>query len=64
MVKKLLKKLSAALMFAALFGAVPATADVYSTNGMLIKRNAELKNLHNELPAGIYIIGGKKVWVK
>ena len=45
-------------------GAVPATADVYSTNGMLIKRNAELKNLHNELPAGIYIVGGKKVWVK
>ena len=45
-------------------GAVSATADVYSTNGMLIKRNAELKNWHNELPAGIYIIGGKKVWVK
>ena len=45
-------------------GAVPATADVYSTNGMLIKRNAELKNLKHELPAGIYIIGGKKVWVK
>ena len=44
--------------------AVPATADVYSTNGMLIKRNAELKNLKHELPAGIYIIGGKKVWVK
>ena len=45
-------------------GAVSATADVYSTNGMLIKRNAELKNLKHELPAGIYIIGGKKVWVK
>ena len=45
-------------------GAVPATADVYSTNGMLIKRNAELNNLKHELPAGIYIIGGKKVWVK
>ena len=45
-------------------GAVPVTADVYSTNGMLIKRNAELKNLKHELPAGIYIIGGKKVWVK
>ena len=45
-------------------GAVPATADVYSTNGMLIKRNAEVKNLKHELPAGIYIIGGKKVWVK
>ena len=45
-------------------GAVPATADVYSTNGMLIKRNAELKNLKHELPTGIYIIGGKKVWVK
>ena len=45
-------------------GAVSATADVYSTNGMLIKRNAELKNLKHELPAGIYIIGGKKVLVK
>ena len=45
-------------------GAVSATADVYSTNGMLIKRNAELKNLKHELPAGIYIIGGKKVWVR
>ena len=45
-------------------GAVSATADVYSTNGMLVKRNAELKNLKHELPAGIYIIGGKKVWVK
>ena len=45
-------------------GAVPGMVDVYSTNGMLIKRNAELKNLKHELPAGIYIIGGKKVWVK
>ena len=45
-------------------GAASAKADVYSTNGMLIKRNAELKNLKHELPAGIYIIGGKKVWVK
>lgn len=45
-------------------GAVPATADVYSTNGMLIKRNAELNNLKHELPAGIYVIGGKKVYVK
>ena len=45
-------------------GAVPATADVYSTNGMLIKRNADVKNLKHELPAGIYIIGGKKVLVK
>ena len=45
-------------------GAVPTTADVYNTNGMLVKRNEELKNLKHELPAGIYIIGGKKVWVK
>lgn len=45
-------------------GAVPATADVYSTNGMLIKRNADLKNLKHELPASIYIIGGKKVYVR
>ena len=45
-------------------GAVPATADVYSTNGMLVKRNADLKNLKHELPAGVYIIGGKKVYVR
>ena len=45
-------------------GAVPTTADVYSTNGMLIKHNADLKNLKHELPVGVYIIGGKKVWVK
>lgn len=45
-------------------GAVPANADVYSTNGMLVKRNADLKNLKHELPAGIYIIGGKKVYVR
>ena len=45
-------------------GAVPATADVYSTNGMLVKRNADLKNLKHELPASVYIIAGKKVWVK
>ena len=45
-------------------GAVPATADVYSTSSMLIKRNADLKNLKHELPAGVYIIGGKKVYVR
>ena len=45
-------------------GAVPATADVYSTNGMLVKRNADLKNLKHEVPAGVYIIGGKKVYVR
>ena len=45
-------------------GAVLATADVYSTNGMLVKRNADLKNLKHELPAGIYIIGGKKFYVR
>ena len=45
-------------------GAVSGKADVYSTNGMLIMRNADLKRLKHELPAGIYIIGGKKVWVK
>ena len=45
-------------------GAVLATADVYSANGMLVKRNADLKNLKHELPAGIYIIGGKKVYVR
>lgn len=45
-------------------GAVPATVDVYSTNGMLIKRNADLKHLKHELPIGIYIINGKKVLVK
>ena len=38
--------------------------DVYSINGKLIKRNADAKQLSKELPTGIYIINGKKVYVR
>ena len=38
--------------------------DVYSINGQLIKRNADAKQLSKELPTGIYIINGKKVYVR
>ena len=36
--------------------------DIYSINGQLIKRNADAKQLSKELPTGIYIINGKKVY--
>ena len=38
--------------------------DVYSINGQLIKSNADAKQLSKELPTGIYIINGKKVYVR
>ncbi len=38
--------------------------DVYSINGQLIKRNADAKQLSKELPTDIYIINGKKVYIR
>ena len=35
-------------------------ADVYNTDGRLIQRNADIKNLKK----GLYIINGKKVMVR
>lgn len=38
-------------------------ADVYNLQGILVKRNATVEDLHS-LPAGIYIMSGKKILVK
>ena len=38
--------------------------DVYSLQGMLLKRQILVDELKNELPQGIYIVDGKKVLVK
>ena len=36
---------------------------VYDLSGKVVRRNFSAQNLHR-LPAGIYIVGGRKVWVK
>jgi hypothetical protein len=38
--------------------------DVYSLNGTLLKRNVNVNRLNSILPAGLYIVNGKKVVVK
>ncbi|MDE5883140.1 MAG: hypothetical protein K2H60_15575, partial [Muribaculaceae bacterium] len=38
--------------------------DVYSLSGAIIKRRADRRDALANLPAGIYIVGGKKVFVK
>ncbi|MBQ4525896.1 MAG: InlB B-repeat-containing protein [Bacteroidaceae bacterium] len=38
--------------------------DVYSLQGMLLKRQILVDELKNELPQGIYIVDGKKILVK
>lgn len=40
------------------------TVNVYSTTGQLVRSNANASNATSHLPAGIYIVGGKKVLVK
>ncbi len=42
-------------------GANGKTYDVYTTTGVLVKKNATSLN---GLPAGIYIVNGNKVMVK
>lgn len=43
---------------------MPTKADVYNCDGVLVKRNVIVKDLQNELPTGIYIIDGKKIYIK
>lgn len=46
----------------AVFGA-DVVADVYSVNGIMVARNADIETV-KALPAGIYVINGKKVIVR
>lgn len=41
-----------------------ATADVYSLQGVKVRSNAAVENATDNLPAGIYIVNGKKVMVR
>ena len=41
-----------------------AQGDVYSLNGTLLKRNVNVNRLNSILPAGLYVVNGKKVVVK
>ena len=38
--------------------------DVYTLQGVMIKRQIPVEQLENELPAGLYIVDGKKMMVK
>lgn len=42
----------------------PGIVNVYNTTGQLVRRDVDASNATTNLPAGIYIIGGKKVLVK
>lgn len=44
--------------------AEPATVDVYTISGMIVKRNVAREDALQDLPKGLYIVGGKKVFVK
>lgn len=46
------------------FDSVVEKADVYNLQGILIKKNASLTENLSELPAGIYIVNGKKFVVR
>lgn len=37
---------------------------VYALNGTVIKRNVNKRNLTKVLRPGLYVVAGKKVWVK
>lgn len=43
---------------------LPAIVNVYSIDGTLIRKNVKSVNATNNLPAGIYVVGGQKVLVK
>ena len=42
----------------------PAVVNVYTTSGQLLRHSVDRQQASQGLPAGIYIIGGKKVMVK
>lgn len=42
-------------------GSLPSNVDVYSLSGVLLRRAVPLKELRGSLPAGIYIVNGKKL---
>lgn len=44
--------------------AIPEKADVYSIQGILLKRQVPLAELEHTLPRGIYLVNGRKLWVK
>ncbi len=41
-----------------------APVDVYTVSGVIIRHNEKLNEVISELPAGIYIAGGKKIFVR
>ena len=43
---------------------LPAISNVYSINGQLVRKNVKTVNALKGLPAGIYVVGGKKFIVK
>ena len=43
---------------------LPEVVDVYSLQGVLVRKNVKSANAVKGLPAGIYVIGGQKVIVK
>jgi uncharacterized repeat protein (TIGR02543 family) len=47
-----------------LMGSGKTHVDVYDVNGRLVGRNMPVAKLQKQLPAGVYIIGGKKIVVK
>lgn len=43
---------------------MPERADVYDITGLLLHKDADVKDIRTQLPAGIYIIGAKKVLIR
>lgn len=46
------------------FGAENVCVDVYNLQGICVKKNIDSLDAVKELPAGIYIVGGKKVVIR
>ena len=42
-------------------GDLNAVVNVYGANGVLIKKNVKAADALNNLPKGVYVVGGKKV---